>query len=310
MVNLDLPKDPETYLHRIGRTGRYGTTGLAVNIVDKSELKTIEILQREYHLTIQELSGNDKVFSELTDHSKNRHHERPLQAEEDKDQFKKLESERVERKAYVPGEDGPEDETKDDSVVMAEMLGEDEATEAQDSVGYSAPEEPTQSSAVRLNSSRRSRKRQHSSRSSKPTAMSFNFDMGTKRQRLTEVPIDDNEEVDEQEEYIGVQLIDHEREGTGEEEEAYYHGAEQYHSYIPYETGYEATPRPPLLFPFDGVGEYAGRYNVLWYPSDPYAHYYRSAYYHQPAVSPYPTQVFFPPDLVLFPASPFGNHHG
>ncbi|KAK3827700.1 MAG: P-loop containing nucleoside triphosphate hydrolase protein [Benniella sp.] len=31
VVNLDLPKDPETYLHRIGRTGRYGTAGLAIS---------------------------------------------------------------------------------------------------------------------------------------------------------------------------------------------------------------------------------------------------------------------------------------
>ena len=294
VVNLDLPKDPETYLHRIGRTGRYGTTGLAVSIVDKAELKTIEILQKEYHLTIQELSGKDKVFSELTDHSKNRHHERPLQVAEDKDRFEKLEAERVEREGYVPSED----EAEDDST--AEMLGEDEAVGAQGFVEYSAPEEP------KLYNSRKSRKRQHPSHSPKLTAMSSNFDKGTKRPRLTEEALTDNiEEVDEQE-YLEEQHDEQEIEGAEENEQAYYHD----HPFIPYETGYGASPQPSPFYPFHGAGEYAGRYNLPWYPSDPCAHYYHSAYYHQPAISPYPTRVFFPPDLVLFPASSFGNHDG
>ena len=40
MVNFDLPVDVngaadcETYLHRIGRTGRFGKHGLAINLVD------------------------------------------------------------------------------------------------------------------------------------------------------------------------------------------------------------------------------------------------------------------------------------
>ncbi|KAH8556038.1 P-loop containing nucleoside triphosphate hydrolase protein [Umbelopsis sp. PMI_123] len=32
VINLDFPKDVETYLHRIGRTGRFGTSGIAVNV--------------------------------------------------------------------------------------------------------------------------------------------------------------------------------------------------------------------------------------------------------------------------------------
>lgn len=52
VVNFDLPMDMhrkadcETYLHRIGRTGRFGKAGLAINLVDSSEsmmvLKEIE----------------------------------------------------------------------------------------------------------------------------------------------------------------------------------------------------------------------------------------------------------------------------
>lgn len=40
VVNFDLPvdlqggADCETYLHRIGRTGRFGKSGVAINLVD------------------------------------------------------------------------------------------------------------------------------------------------------------------------------------------------------------------------------------------------------------------------------------
>ncbi|KAG0208231.1 DEAD (Asp-Glu-Ala-Asp) box polypeptide 20 [Mortierella sp. NVP41] len=94
VVNMDLPRDPETYLHRIGRTGRYGTTGLAVSIVDETELKTIEILKNDFSISLYELSAEDKIFSDLNQKSKNRHHERPLQAAADQEQFKLLEAAR------------------------------------------------------------------------------------------------------------------------------------------------------------------------------------------------------------------------
>ncbi|KAF9933724.1 DEAD (Asp-Glu-Ala-Asp) box polypeptide 20 [Mortierella alpina] len=94
VINLDLPRDPETYLHRVGRTGRYGTTGLAVSIVDDAEQKTVETLKRDFGITIKELSTDDNTYSEITSHSQNRHHERPLQASADHEQFQKLEAER------------------------------------------------------------------------------------------------------------------------------------------------------------------------------------------------------------------------
>ena len=50
VVNFDLPLDPETYVHRIGRTGRAGALGKAVSFCDtaeKSRLKAIETLTRQ-----------------------------------------------------------------------------------------------------------------------------------------------------------------------------------------------------------------------------------------------------------------------
>lgn len=47
VINYDLPEVPETYVHRIGRTGRGGNTGTAVSFCgaeEKSELRSIEKL--------------------------------------------------------------------------------------------------------------------------------------------------------------------------------------------------------------------------------------------------------------------------
>jgi ATP-dependent RNA helicase RhlE len=49
VLNYDLPHEPETYVHRIGRTGRAGASGIAVSFCDNAErslLKAIERLTR------------------------------------------------------------------------------------------------------------------------------------------------------------------------------------------------------------------------------------------------------------------------
>jgi ATP-dependent RNA helicase DDX6/DHH1 len=33
VINFDFPKNSETYLHRVGRSGRFGHLGLAVNLI-------------------------------------------------------------------------------------------------------------------------------------------------------------------------------------------------------------------------------------------------------------------------------------
>jgi superfamily II DNA/RNA helicase len=37
VINLDLPFDSNTYLHRVGRTGRFGSLGIAISLVDAAE---------------------------------------------------------------------------------------------------------------------------------------------------------------------------------------------------------------------------------------------------------------------------------
>ena len=62
VINFQLPKDRESYLHRIGRSGRYGRKGVAINICDSSEMNRIEDLQRFYHTTIEPLPEDIASF--------------------------------------------------------------------------------------------------------------------------------------------------------------------------------------------------------------------------------------------------------
>lgn len=46
VVNYDLPEDPETYIHRIGRTGRAGQSGVALSFCDKTTRKLLINIER------------------------------------------------------------------------------------------------------------------------------------------------------------------------------------------------------------------------------------------------------------------------
>jgi len=52
VVNYDLPKFPEDYVHRIGRTGRAGRNGLAISLVNHSENMNIKRIERFTKQTI------------------------------------------------------------------------------------------------------------------------------------------------------------------------------------------------------------------------------------------------------------------
>lgn len=39
VLNFDIPKNCETYLHRIGRSGRFGRKGIAINFVNDKDVE-------------------------------------------------------------------------------------------------------------------------------------------------------------------------------------------------------------------------------------------------------------------------------
>ena len=46
VINHSLPQDPESYVHRIGRTGRAGKTGVAITLVTPSEYRKLSAIKR------------------------------------------------------------------------------------------------------------------------------------------------------------------------------------------------------------------------------------------------------------------------
>jgi superfamily II DNA/RNA helicase len=55
VFNLDLPSESEAYLHRVGRTGRAGATGVALSLVNKHQQRLIERLSDELGITMTEV---------------------------------------------------------------------------------------------------------------------------------------------------------------------------------------------------------------------------------------------------------------
>lgn len=46
VINFELPHEPESYVHRIGRTARAGASGVAWSLIDPSELKRMRAIER------------------------------------------------------------------------------------------------------------------------------------------------------------------------------------------------------------------------------------------------------------------------
>lgn len=100
VVNFDLPNVPESYVHRIGRTGRAGNTGLAISFCDAEE--------KLYWRDILKLTGSD--VKTIEDHpypwSKESH------AHDGKPAPKKQVSRRPDRSTRKPTDKKPADKKK------------------------------------------------------------------------------------------------------------------------------------------------------------------------------------------------------
>lgn len=62
VVNYDLPSSRENYLHRIGRSGRYGRKGVAISFVVSEDIPRLKDIQRFYSTAIEELPDNFGEF--------------------------------------------------------------------------------------------------------------------------------------------------------------------------------------------------------------------------------------------------------
>ena len=55
VINYDLPNSRELYIHRIGRSGRFGRKGVSINFVTDDEVVILRDLEQFYSCTIDEM---------------------------------------------------------------------------------------------------------------------------------------------------------------------------------------------------------------------------------------------------------------
>lgn len=58
VINYDLPLDKEHYIHRIGRSGRFGRKGVAINLITQNDNEEFKDLQQYYSIKIKEMPAN------------------------------------------------------------------------------------------------------------------------------------------------------------------------------------------------------------------------------------------------------------
>jgi ATP-dependent RNA helicase len=58
VINYDLPNDREQYLHRIGRSGRFGRKGVAINFVKNDDIRILRDIEQFYSTQIDEMPMN------------------------------------------------------------------------------------------------------------------------------------------------------------------------------------------------------------------------------------------------------------
>jgi len=58
VINYDLPNNRENYIHRIGRGGRFGRKGVAINFVTDDDRRTLRDIEQFYNTQVQEMPMN------------------------------------------------------------------------------------------------------------------------------------------------------------------------------------------------------------------------------------------------------------
>lgn len=65
IFNLDMPEDPKNYLHRSGRTGRAGESGVVISFVTQNELTELKKIARSYNIELDEIKmHNGRILRE------------------------------------------------------------------------------------------------------------------------------------------------------------------------------------------------------------------------------------------------------
>jgi len=58
VINYDLPTNRENYIHRIGRSGRFGRKGVSINFITQGDVRYLRDIEEFYHTQIEEMPAN------------------------------------------------------------------------------------------------------------------------------------------------------------------------------------------------------------------------------------------------------------
>ena len=91
VINFDFPKNSETYLHRIGRSGRFGHLGLAINLVTYEDRFNLYRIEQELGTEIQPIPQHiDKCLyvapSSIDEPTEQKNSRQPQQPEQQQQQ--------------------------------------------------------------------------------------------------------------------------------------------------------------------------------------------------------------------------------
>lgn len=72
VINFDLPDEPESYIHRIGRTGRADKKGIAISFVTEKEKEYLEAIEQlmNYSIPVEVMQDSVELSDVLTDDEK------------------------------------------------------------------------------------------------------------------------------------------------------------------------------------------------------------------------------------------------
>jgi len=65
VINFDVPKCVHTYLHRIGRGGRWGRKGVGINLITRRDVDKLKEIETHYSSNIKELPSNLEFLQKI-----------------------------------------------------------------------------------------------------------------------------------------------------------------------------------------------------------------------------------------------------
>jgi superfamily II DNA/RNA helicase len=63
VINFDLPLNKESYIHRIGRSGRFGKKGIAINFLLRLDIDILREIEAYYNTTVELISDDVSIFN-------------------------------------------------------------------------------------------------------------------------------------------------------------------------------------------------------------------------------------------------------